>query len=77
MIDKNKIKEGDFFKLKSGYSGKATNKAMQVMELWPKSMTVKTKGGCLTKPYSEFEKVNDVSKFKEVHYATWFENNLN
>jgi len=74
MVNKNTVKEGDYFQLIEGYSHRY--RALQVMELWPASMTVKTKGGCMTKPYSEFKKIDDVSSFKELHQATWFENNL-
>ena len=51
-----------------GYAQFQCNEAMQVMELWPNVMTVKCgKNGCMTLPYDHFEKVADVTKFKNVH----------
>ena len=37
------------------------------MECWDKVMTVKCKGGCMTKEYDHFEKVTDLSGFRSVH----------
>ncbi len=51
--------------------------AMQVMELWDNAMTVKCDGGCITKPYSEFEKVEDITKFNRVYDSKYFEDNRN
>ena len=64
------IKQGDFFTLSrdKGYAQFQCNEAMQVMELWPKVMTVKCgKNGCMTLPYDHFVKVEDITKFKKVH----------
>lgn len=67
---KNSIKEGDFVTLSKdkGYSEYQRRDAMQVMELYENTMTVKCgKNKCMTKSYDHFEKVNDISKFNIIH----------
>lgn len=61
--------QGDFFILSSekGYAPTQRKEAMQVMECWDNVMTVKCKGGCMTKEYDHFEKVTDLSGFKAIH----------
>ena len=54
MLRKEDVKPGDYFILTEGA---ATDAAMQVMECWQDTMTVKTKTGCMTRLYAEFKKV--------------------
>lgn len=72
-----KIKEGYFFNVEKSQQSEwgKYDSAMQVMECWEEVMTVKCKDGCLTKPYSFFEKINDLSGFKKVYTSTYFEDN--
>ena len=67
---KQNIKEGDYFVLSKdkGYSDSQRKKVMQVLELWDNCMTVICEGGCMSKPYDHFEKV-------EVVHASYFEDN--
>lgn len=69
LLDKHSVKQGDFFILSSqkGYAPCQQRDAMQVMECWDNVMTVKCKGGCMTKEYDHFEKVTDLSKFRKVY----------
>lgn len=71
------VVSGDYFHLPmtKGYTKKASQVAMQVMECWESVMTVKCKNGCMTKNYSEFEKVTDISLYKEIYNAPYFEDN--
>lgn len=68
-LSKDCVKEGDFVihSSKKGYSPKQREEAMQVMETRSNTMTVKCKGGCMTKEYDHFEKVEDLSKFSIIH----------
>lgn len=63
------VMQGDFFILSSekGYAPTQRKEAMQVMECWDKVMTVKCKGGCMTKGYDHFEKIIDLIDMREVH----------
>ena len=69
QLHKHSVMQGDFFILSSekGYAPTQRKEAMQVMECWDKVMTVKCKGGCMTKEYDHFEKVTDLSVFRSVH----------
>lgn len=71
------VQEGDFFILSpiKGYAGKQLREAMQVMECWPSTMTVKCAGGCMDKPYDHFAKVEDLSGMDSVHRSDYFEDN--
>ena len=68
-LHKHSVMQGDFFILssKKGYAPTQRKEAMQVMECWDNVMTVKCKGGCMTKEYDHFEKVTDLSGFRSVH----------
>lgn len=74
-LEKDDVQPGQFFILSpnKGYMKSQTSTAMQVVECWDKEMTVKTKKGILTKPYEEFEEVKNLTKFKSIAYATYFE----
>ena len=69
QLHKHSVMRGDFFILSSekGYAPTQRKEAMQVMECWDNVMTVKCKGGCMTKEYDHFEKVTDLSGFRAVH----------
>ena len=71
------VMRGDYFRLPmtKGYTKRASEIAMQVMECWGNVMTVKCKGGCMTKEYNEFEKVTDLSVCREIHNAPYYEDN--
>lgn len=49
------VKRNGFYRL----FGDSKKEAYQVMELWPKVMTVKCSNGCMTKPYDQFVLVED------------------
>lgn len=76
-LTKNDVKSGDYFilSIEKGYGPEQTRKAMQVMECWPNVMTVKCNDGCMTKEYDHFEKVTDLTAYKEVYHASYFEDN--
>ncbi len=75
-VKKEEVKEGDYFILavEVGYSPSQAKKAMQVMECWNKVMTVKCEGGCMSKPYSDFNKITDL-RGKKVFKSSYFEDN--
>ena len=53
----------------------ATVYKVEVMECWDKVMTVKCKGGCMTKEYDHFLKIEDINGFTEVYESNYFEDN--
>jgi hypothetical protein len=71
------VRKGDFFTLSpaKGYTGKQLRQAMQVMECWPSTMTVKCAGGCMDKPYDYFVKVDNVTEMDDIHKSDYFEDN--
>lgn len=52
-----------------GYCGKL--QANQVMEISDVNMTVKVKGGCMTKPYDQFVKIDNLEG-REVYTSNYF-----
>lgn len=68
-LHKHSVMQGDFFILSSekGYTPTQIKDVMQVMECWDNVMTVKCKGGCMTKEYDHFEKVTDLTGFQSVN----------
>tara|TARA_R110001606_G_scaffold397351_1_gene573569 strand:- start:2367 stop:2615 length:249 start_codon:yes stop_codon:yes gene_type:complete len=76
-MEKGEVKEGGFYRLSQdvGYTESQSKKAMQVMECWGDNMTVKCKGGCMTKPYSDFDEVVNLDEMRDVYYADYFEDN--
>lgn len=79
VLIRDSVKENDFFIMseKKGYAPSQRKDAMQVMECNPSEMTVRCKGGCITKPYDHFELVTDLSPFKDVYTFDSFEDNRN
>jgi hypothetical protein len=70
MVDKFDVNENDYFIL----SYEIRKEAYQVMECWDNLMTVKTKNGCMDKPYHEYEKLTDTTNYK-LNKSDYFEDN--
>ncbi len=75
MNEYDKKRKKGFIAWPTGKYGTLTKeKAMQVMECWNKVMTVKCEGGCMSKPYSDFNKITDL-RGKKVFKSSYFEDN--
>lgn len=69
-MKKEEVYQGDYFALYDNEN----QEAMQVVEKWANVMVVKNKDGYITKPYSDFQKV-DAAQMKHVYDAPYFEDN--